>query len=77
MSARPWMPFYVGDYRADTQHLSTAQHGAYLLLIMHYWQHDKTPRQRREKGERSPLEPSQCDRNGIAITITTTITATE
>lgn len=33
----PWIPFHVGDYLGDTGHLSTTQHGAYLLLILHYW----------------------------------------
>lgn len=38
-AARPdtWMPMYWGDYAKDTGHLSATQHGAYLMLIKHYW----------------------------------------
>ena len=35
---RPWMPLWVADYLSHTQHLRAAQSGAYLHLIMHYWQ---------------------------------------
>jgi uncharacterized protein YdaU (DUF1376 family) len=33
----PYLPFFIGDYLKETRHLTTEQHGAYLLLILEYW----------------------------------------
>jgi len=35
------MPMYWGDYVRDTLHLSTFQHGCYMLLIAAYWMRGK------------------------------------
>jgi len=36
-SVEIWMPIMIGDYLAETQHLSAEQCGAYLNLKAHYW----------------------------------------
>ena len=40
---RPWMPLYVADYLSKTSHLSAAESGAYLHLLMYYWTHGQLP----------------------------------
>lgn len=38
-----YYPFYPGDYLRDTQDLSLTEHGAYLILLSHYYCHEGLP----------------------------------
>jgi uncharacterized protein YdaU (DUF1376 family) len=41
------MPLYVADYLSATTHLNAAESGAYLHLLMHYWQKGSLPKEDR------------------------------
>lgn len=60
---RPWMPLYVAEYRTDTAHLNAAQHGAYLLLIMHYWSTGVLPNDDAALARIACMTPSEWKRN--------------
>lgn len=57
--SRAWMPLYVADYLADTGHLSAAEHGGYLLLIMHYWQNSGLPTEDRRLARIARMSPAE------------------
>lgn len=54
-----WMPLNWGDYLKDTGHLTTEQHGAYMLLIAHYWTTGALPNDDRQLAQVAKLKPQR------------------
>ncbi|WP_316176238.1 YdaU family protein [Bradyrhizobium sp. SZCCHNRI1073] len=61
------MPLYIADYRADTAHLSASQHGAYLLLIMHYWSTGSLPNDDAALARIAAMTPVEWKRNRATV----------
>jgi uncharacterized protein YdaU (DUF1376 family) len=68
MTSHPiWMPLYIADYVRDTRHLTTLQHGAYLLLIMEYWTKGRVPGTDAERARVTGMTRKQWRSNRLAI----------
>ncbi len=75
MPSTPYMKLYIGDYLGDTQHLTCLEHGAYILLIMAYWQNGgplkNDPKLLRRLTKTSPKEFRKCSENVLKMFQTT------
>lgn len=61
--SRPWMPLYIADYLKDTTHLGALESGAYLHLIMHYWQHGSLPASEKQLAQIAKLTAREWKRS--------------
>jgi uncharacterized protein YdaU (DUF1376 family) len=62
-----WIKLHIGDYVADTLHLSTLQNGIYIWLIFHYFKHWNLPRDDRELAQIARLRVDKWRRHSPAV----------
>jgi uncharacterized protein YdaU (DUF1376 family) len=62
-----WLPLYVADYLGDTMHLTGPEHGAYLLLLMHYWRNGPLPDDDRKLAHIARTEAGLWKEIGVTI----------
>lgn len=56
------MPIHIGDYKRDTGHLRAAEHGAYLMLLFHYWSTGALPDDDRQLSAIACMSPAEWKR---------------
>ena len=67
MKADAWMPLDVGHYIRDTMNFTTVEHGAYLLLIMHYWVNGSLSSDPKELRSITKMTARQWSRSGPVL----------
>lgn len=67
MAGPLWMPFYPADYVADTYHLTTLEHGAYMLLIMHYWMRGSLPQRDADLARLTRMDHREWGRHKVRL----------
>jgi uncharacterized protein YdaU (DUF1376 family) len=55
--SKAWMPFYGGDFIANTLHLNRGEIGSYVLLLWHHWEHGSLPADERELRQIARVHP--------------------
>ena len=67
MSTRPWMPFYINDFRLDTLDLPTDHIGVYVLLICLTWMRDDAALPNDMKWLKRSLQACIADFHGLSF----------
>lgn len=70
MKTDPWMPLWIGDYLRDTMHLTTIQHGGYLMVLMALWTSPsgKLPFDEKTLCRITRMTPQEWEENHLVIT---------
>ena len=66
---RPWMPLYVADYLSKTAHLTAAESGAYLHLLMYYWTYGGLPDDEKAIAQITRLTPRAWAKSRVHIKV--------
>jgi 5-methylcytosine-specific restriction endonuclease McrA len=61
------MRFNLGDYLADTMHLSTLQHGIFFRLLMHCAVHGELPKEERTVARIARMSVARWRRHAAAV----------